>query len=551
MNRNRVYGIDLGTTYSCIASVDEHMKPVVARNSEGEATTPSVVFFENASNIVVGQGAKERAVVDPERVVHTVKRAMGNEHWAFTADGESYRPQDVSAFILKRLVRDAEAITGDQITDVVITCPAYFNPNQKAATKQAGEIAGLTVRYVIPEPTAAALAYGIEQTEDQLILVYDLGGGTFDVTLMHIQGGSIDVLATEGDHELGGKDWDERIVSYLAETFGAETGAPTSELLEDREMYQTLLTDAENVKKRLSSMESMPVRVQHGFEKTTVTLTRATFDELTADLLERTLTLTRQLVQQAAGRGLKVDKILLVGGSTYMPQVQAAVRGEFADIALLQFDPNEAVAKGAALFGLKCELDDQVNVWLLENAGVTDLGAATPGQRQSAAEAVGMDLGLPGQKVADFVATDLSLVTPKSFGIVVEDRALGRQVVANLIHKNDSVPVTREQRFGTLDDGQASVELRCMENVTVQPGRAVEVADSTELGVATVTFARPLPEGSPISVTFSLSRDGLLSLKGVDLTTGGEIEAQFQANSVMSDEELERARRRASGLALA
>jgi molecular chaperone DnaK len=245
MSGKRVYGIDLGTTYSCIAHVDEHGKPVVLQNAEGDSTTPSVVYFESADNIVVGQAAKEVVSIHPDLCVSTVKRSMGDPNWERTFQGQAYKPQDVSSFILRKVVGDTEKVTGDKIEDVVITCPAYFGVNEKEATKQAGIVAGLNVLYVIPEPTAAALAYGIEQTEDQVVLVYDLGGGTFDVTLIDIKAGEITVICTGGDRELGGKDWDDAVVSYLTQKFSEATGTPADALLEDMETYQELLNAAE------------------------------------------------------------------------------------------------------------------------------------------------------------------------------------------------------------------------------------------------------------------------------------------------------------------
>ncbi|HSK80486.1 MAG TPA: Hsp70 family protein, partial [Thermoanaerobaculia bacterium] len=294
MSGKRVYGIDLGTTYSCISHVDEHGKPVVLANAEGEMTTPSVVFFESPDNIVVGQSAKEVVSIHSDLCVSTIKRAMGDPHWERSFHGEVYKPQDISSFILRKVVGDAANLVGEKIEDVVITCPAYFGVNEKEATKQAGILAGLNVLYVIPEPTAAALAYGIEQTQDQVILVYDLGGGTFDITLIEIKTGQITVICTGGDHQLGGKDWDDAIVSYLTQKFEESTGTPADALLDDQETYQELLNAAERCKKTLSTRQSVTEAVRFGGERVKVDLTRETFDQITAGLLERTLSLTEQ-----------------------------------------------------------------------------------------------------------------------------------------------------------------------------------------------------------------------------------------------------------------
>jgi len=302
MSAKRVYGIDLGTTYSCISHVDEHGKPVVLANAEGEMTTPSVVYFESPDNIVVGQSAKEVVSIHPDLCVSTVKRAMGDPHWERSFHGQVYKPQDVSSFILRKVVGDAANLVGEKIEDVVITCPAYFGVNEKEATKQAGILAGLNVLYVIPEPTAAALAYGIEQDQDQVILVYDLGGGTFDITLIEIKTGQITVICTGGDHQLGGKDWDDAIVSYFTEKFAESTGTPADALLEDQETYQELLNAAERCKKTLSTRQSVTEAVRFGGERVKVDLTRETFDQITAPLLERTLSMTDQELAKAPRR---------------------------------------------------------------------------------------------------------------------------------------------------------------------------------------------------------------------------------------------------------
>ena len=552
MSGKRVYGIDLGTTYSCIAHVDEHGKPVVLQNAEGDSTTPSVVYFESADNIVVGQAAKEVVSIHPDLCVSTVKRSMGDPHWERTFYGQAYKPQDVSSFILRKLVGDAEKITGDKIEDVVITCPAYFGVNEKEATKQAGIVAGLNVLYVIPEPTAAALAYGIEQAEDQVILVYDLGGGTFDITLIEIKGGEITVICTGGDHQLGGKDWDDAVVSYFTEKFSEATGTPADALLEDMEAYQELLNAAEKCKKMLSSRQSVTEAVRFGGERVKVDLTRETFDQITAQYLERTLSLTDQELEKARQKGYtKIDKLLLVGGSTYMPQVIDSVKKRFP-FEVRQFDPNQAVAKGAAIFGYKCYLDEQIKIRVAgqtgQSADQVDLAKVdtTVIEKAQSEVAQAHGLSLPGLKAV--VEKKITNVTSKSFGVVVMNPQ-HREVVANLIEIDDAVPKTITNTFGTFDEGQIQVDLRCMENSLAQ--REVELGDCKELGQAVLAFAKPLPKDSPVEITFELGPDGLLKLHGRDLTTGKEIDAQFQTQSIMSREEEEAARSRNLALRVA
>jgi molecular chaperone DnaK len=552
MSGKRVYGIDLGTTYSCISHVDEHGKPVVLQNAEGDSTTPSVVYFESADNIVVGQAAKEVVSIHPDLCVSAVKRSMGDPNWERTFYGQAYKPQDVSSFVLRKLVGDAEKITGEKIEDVVITCPAYFGLNEKEATKQAGVVAGLNVLYVIPEPTAAALAYGIEQTEDQVILVYDLGGGTFDVTLIDIKAGEITVICTGGDRELGGKDWDDAVVSYFTQKFSEATGTPADALLEDMEAYQELLNAAEKCKKMLSSRQSVTEAVRFGGERVKVDLTRETFDQITGQYLERTLILTEQELEKARQKGYtKIDKLLLVGGSTYMPQVIESVKRRFP-FEVRQFDPNQAVAKGAAIFGYKCYLDEQIKIRVAgqtgQKADQVDLAAVDTSVIEKAQSEVAQahGLSLPGLKA--MVDRTITNVTSKSFGVVVMN-AQRREIVANLIEIDDAVPKTISNTFGTFEDGQIQVDLRCMENKL--PQGEVELGDCTELGQTVLPFGKALPKDSPIEVTFELGPDGLLKVHGRDLTTGREIDAKFQTQSIMSREEEDAAKSRNLALRVA
>jgi molecular chaperone DnaK len=547
----RVYGIDLGTTYSCIACVDEYGKPVVIPNSEGDATTPSVVYFETAGNVVVGQTAKDVAKVYEDRVVSRVKRAMGDSSWVFDCFDQTYTPQEISAQILRKVVGDAEQETGEHIEDVVITCPAYFGINEKEATKQAGEIAGLNVLYVIPEPTAAAIAYGLDLTQEQVVLVYDLGGGTFDVTIIHIREGGIEVIATDGERELGGADWDSDIADYLAQELEAKTGVPSSQVLADAETYQELLVDAEHAKKTLSSRTSHSQRVQFESYREMIELTREKFEEITAPRLEQTVSQTLAVIARARDKGYeKIDTLLLVGGSTYMPQVMGRIQAELPDIPVKRTDPNQIVAKGAALFGYRCQLNQEIDIRVSErlskDGGVPESEDAEGAMREQVQREVASEHGmaLPGLK--KLVDTEIINVSSKSFGIKVLN-ANAREVVTNLVFVDDKVPQTITRAFPTAYDNQDSVVLEVYENYDRTPGAMLDPeGDGLKLlGDTELTFLRALPKGSPIEVTFELTPDGLLRVHGLDKTTSQEIQAQFETESILSAEAVAEAKSRA------
>jgi molecular chaperone DnaK (HSP70) len=548
---SKVYGIDLGTTYSCIASVDEYGKAEVHHNSEGQPTTPSVVYFEDDTNICVGKTAKDVAALYPDLVISAVKRSMGEPDWKYTHNETQYTPQHISSFILKKLVEDAQSqlVDGSKITDVVITCPAYFGFNQKEATKQAGEIAGLNVLYVIPEPTAAAIAYGVDLTQDQIILVYDLGGGTFDVTLISIKPNEIKVICTGGDDRLGGKNWDEILANWLAEQFAMETGGTAQELIDDPETWQELLKAAEETKVSLSTRTSVEQAIRHGTARVKVKITIDKFDELTAHLLERTFSLTDILLERGKEKGYpKIDRLLLVGGSTYMPQVKSRVAQKYA-FEVLQFDPNQAVAKGAALFGYKCQLDAEIRIAIAEETGQSpenvDIEKVTQEQIDDAATTVAQRHGISKPTLKGLTEQIIRNVSSKSFGIVVVDPKDQKNIerVQNLITIDDEVPTKVTQQFGTHENNQTGVLLRCMENVhRLGDDDLTEISDSTEIGHAELRFDRPLPQDSPVEITFSLTADGLLTVHGLDLTTNKEIEAVFETAAILSQEEVEKSK---------
>ncbi|WP_165243639.1 Hsp70 family protein [Paludisphaera soli] len=539
----RVFGIDLGTTYSVISYVDEHGKAVVVPNQESERITPSVVLFDGES-VIVGDTAKESAKVEPHRVVARVKQHMGDPNFVFESEGKTYNAEDVSSFILRKVVGDAEVALGEPITDVVITCPAYFGTPEREATANAGRLAGLNVRAVLNEPTAAAIAYGLEQASDQTVLVYDLGGGTFDVTMIEIKDRLIRVVCTGGDHRLGGALWDEAVVMYLAEQFREQTGEE-SDPLDDPEVLNDLTLQAERGKKTLSQRDKAPFRVTHAGKQARVELDRAKFEEVTKHLLDRTIELTREMLEDARAKGSAAfDKIILVGGATRMPQVRDRIVAEF-NVEPETYDPDEAVAKGAALYGLKESLQQGVQGILAADAGAggsadddrapIDLAEVPEAEVAEALDRLERQLGftLTGP-VRELVGTKIVNVLSKSLGVVALDDAR-KEVVVYLLPRNTEVPFERSTDFGTDADNQAAVDIRVMSGERDSP----EPADCQEVGVATLNLPERLPAHSPIRVKFTITRDGRLNVSAVDLTAGGAIEVDFQTEAVSDSEAVE------------
>ena len=543
----RIYGIDLGTTYSCIAYVDENGKPVVLHNFEGDLTTPSVVHFESADNVVVGKEAKNACKLFPERVVEFVKRNMGDPTFSYEVDGVAYKPEAVSSLILRKLVGDAAQALGEEIKDVVITCPAYFGNNEREATRNAGELAGLNVHLILNEPTAAAICYGLDkQKDDQVVLVYDLGGGTFDVTVIALQQGDIQVVVTGGDHSLGGKDWDDRLTNYLAECFQSEHASETSPL-DDKYSAQELAKAAEDAKKALSAREKYPLMVSHNGKRTRVELTRETFDQITSDLLERTVELTRSLLDEAKAKGFsRIDQILLVGGSSKMPSVARRIEEAFGQPAQL-FEPDLAVAKGAAVMGVKILAGEMIKEEVARQSGMdkdaVDLEQVDQRKLETAAQAVSSTMGgvlrLPGRDLVEIVKRRITNVSSKGFGVVVvKDLETMEEEVAYLIHHNTALPAeVVETGFTTLHDNQRSVEVRIMEQAgqTESP----ELSDNKPIGEGEITGLPPnLPAGSPIHVTFRLEEDGTLQVTAVEPMSGATLQLNITVEGVMSSEEV-------------
>lgn len=537
----RIFGIDLGTTYSSIAYVDEYGKSVILPNAENQRVTPSVVFFDGDS-IVVGEVAKECSKLYPNEVVSFIKRSMGEPDYIFEYKGKSYRPEEISSFILRKVVQDAEAALGEKITDAVITCPAYFGINEREATRVAGEIAGLNVRQIINEPTAAAIAYGAaEPSEKKVVLVYDLGGGTFDITMIEIRIDSIEVICTGGDHNLGGKDWDDRIVTYLVQEFQRAIGSE-EDILEDPDTWQDLQLSAERSKKILSQRDKTPISITHGGERIKVVLERDKFEEITQDLLERTIVFTQEMLQDARAKGYnEFDEIILVGGATRMPRVSERLKEDFG-VNVKMFDPDEAVAKGAAIYGWKLSLNDglvkriaEKSIKGIDHDSVIDL---TPDlivkeMAQEVADAVGYTIGAVKKS-----RVNIKDVTSKSFGVVVRNPE-DRELVYNLIVKNTSVPVDVTKAFFTAVSNQETVLIRIMENETKD--ETVSLNESMEIGTAVLHLPSGLPAEQPIEISFKLNEEGRLQITAVETKESRSVNVAVETKSVIHGKELDEA----------
>ena len=493
---SKIIGIDLGTTNSCVA-VLEGGEAVVIANAEGARTTPSVVAFSKTGERMVGQVAKRQAVTNADRTIASIKRHMG-ENYKVTIDGKNYTPQEISAMILQKLKADAEAYLGQSVTEAVITVPAYFSGAQRQATKDAGKIAGLEVKRIINEPTAAALAYGLDKESEQTIMVYDLGGGTFDVSILEIGDGVVEVKSTSGDTHLGGDDFDERIMEYLVAEFKKAEGI---DLSKDKVAMQRLKEAAEKAKIELSGVTSTAINLPYitadatGPKHLDVTLSRAKFNELTADLVQRTLKPVNQALSDAGMKPSDLDKVLLVGGSTRIPAVQEAVKGITGKEGFKGINPDECVALGAAIQG-----------------------------------------GVLTGDVQDILLLD---VTPLSLGI----ETMGG-VFTRLIERNTTIPTRKSQIFSTAADSQTSVEVHVLQ------GEREMAAYNKTLGRFQLGGIAPAPRGVPqIEVTFDVDANGIVKVSAKDLGTGKEANISITASTNLSQEDIDKAVREAEQFA--
>ena len=484
----KTIGIDLGTTNSCVAVI-EGGEPVVIANAEGARTTPSVVAFSKDGERMVGQVAKRQAITNPDRTVASIKREMGTAH-KVTIDGKSYTPQEISAMILQKLKSDAEAYLGETVTQAVITVPAYFTDAQRQATKDAGKIAGLDVKRIINEPTAAALSYGVDKEKDQKVMVYDLGGGTFDVSIIEMGDGVQEVLATAGNNRLGGDDFDKRIIDWMVASFKTETGI---DLSQDKVAMQRLKEAAEKSKIELSGVTTSNINLpfitadQTGPKHLDLTLTRAKFDELTSDLVEATMGPVRSALQDSGLQIGQIDKVLMVGGSSRIPAVQDAVKKLIGKEPFKGINPDECVAIGAAI-----------------------------------------QAGVLGGEVEGLLLLD---VTPLSLGV----ETMGC-VMTKIIDRNTTIPTKKSQIFSTAADNQTQVEINVLQ------GEREFARDNKQLGLFALTGIAPAMRGIPqIEVTFDIDANGIVNVSAKDLGTGKEQKITISNSTSMSKEDIDKA----------
>ena len=484
----KTIGIDLGTTNSCVAVI-EGGEPVVIANAEGARTTPSVVAFSKDGERMVGQVAKRQAITNPDRTVASIKREMGTAH-KVTIDGKSYTPQEISAMILQKLKSDAEAYLGETVTQAVITVPAYFTDAQRQATKDAGKIAGLDVKRIINEPTAAALSYGVDKEKDQKVMVYDLGGGTFDVSIIEMGDGVQEVLATAGNNRLGGDDFDKRIIDWMVASFKTETGI---DLSQDKVAMQRLKEAAEKSKIELSGVTTSNINLpfitadQTGPKHLDLTLTRAKFDELTSDLVEATMGPGRSALQDSGLKIGQIDKVLMVGGSSRIPAVQDAVKKLIGKEPFKGINPDECVAIGAAI-----------------------------------------QAGVLGGEVEGLLLLD---VTPLSLGV----ETMGG-VMTKIIDRNTTIPTKKSQIFSTAADNQTQVEINVLQ------GEREFARDNKQLGLFALTGIAPAMRGIPqIEVTFDIDANGIVNVSAKDLGTGKEQKITISNSTSMSKEDIDKA----------
>lgn len=531
----QVFGIDLGTTYSAVAHIDDFDRPTVVPNDINEATTPSAVYFESEENVVVGVEAKNMAEIEPEAVVQFVKRFMGRrDEFLFEFDGRQYEPEEISAIILKGLAEKARQTLDADISDVVITVPAYFDEAQRVATRNAGVMAGLNVLDIVNEPIAAAFSYGVQNRDtEETILVYDLGGGTFDVSVIRVDSEGVRIQVTGGNHELGGKDWDDRLISYLATAFEEENGVNP---LTDPHAHQELRMKAEAVKKRLSQKTKDPFTFSFAGNHSRIEVTREKFEEISADLLDQTIQTTRETLEELKEKtgSDTIDRILLVGGSSLMPMVKDRVDSEFGIESQIH-DPAECVAKGAAVWAVKARIDN-----LAEAVGYDP--QTGEGDKEAFEEVLESEmddlsvrdrefyLGLPGKTGGN--------VSSHTYGLLAWDQ--GMEIVVPLIIRNTEIPFILESQpgqFGTAEDNQSTIEIVMMES----DGDSLDPDDCKEIGRGTVELPPGITRGSEVEIRFDYAGDGTMTLSAREITSSSECEVSIVRSGIMDPDQVQSA----------
>ena len=505
-------GIDLGTTYSCLAYIDEDGDPVVEKNFEQEDTTPSVILFNENGEIIVGSPAKDMSMMyPPERVITAIKRQMGQDY-EVDIDGEKYNPIMLSAVILRKMINDFNENHGCDVKKAVITCPAYFGQNERDATKTAGTIAGLDDVTVINEPTAAAISFGFGNAADgkKRVLVYDLGGGTFDVTVLEIDGSSFTAVATDGERLLGGKDWDIAISKIIKEKVAEETGMETEALDEDSEITQALINDSETIKKRLTTAESTKGTLTAGGQKVVYTVTRDEFEAATAGLVQSTVEIIERVLGSKDFTMADIDDVILVGGSSRMPQVKNAILAKFPDAQIKVVDPDQSVAKGASLFAKS-------------NAGAPVEGTVDPVTGEAAVAAEGV--------------LSVHNVLSKTFGIkaIYED---GTEMISNIIFRNEVLPIESVKTYYPVDDGQTTIKVEIYEDAAMNDtdGKKTAVIDAAPVGEFMMELPADVTKNTPITVKFTATDEGILiaAVDCMDEHTDYQIENDLK----MSEEDI-------------
>ncbi|MGW5110194.1 Hsp70 family protein [Nocardia sp. NPDC004123] len=545
-----VYGIDLGTTNSAIATIDADGRPEVLIGLNGEPTVPSVVLFASATDHVVGEGARRQARLDPDHVCTLVKRRMGDAEWRFGAHGQLWSAPAVSSLILKSLAADAEFAGGEPVRRVVITVPAYFGDEERRATIQAGTYAGFEVAGVLSEPIAAALSYGFGRLDGgieigasparETVLVYDLGGGTFDATVIELADRRISVLAVEGDHQLGGADWDERLALHLSQRFCA-ANPDAEDPLDDSVGSQLLVLAAEQAKRELTTADSTEVVIAHDGARAVIPLTRDELEAMTASLMRRTVYLTKAVLAAAGQRGVRqVDRLLLVGGSSRMPMVAEQLHKEFGLIGELR-DPDLSVARGAALYGEKLEMERLVAADLVTRGRLRDgagLSEADPGDLEASLARVADSFGQPVSLVRRMIEIQVDTVVSRGFGVLALDPFNGL-AASWLVHRNQTLPIRVRRSYGTVRADQDQIELTIVE----QQGQAASTRpeDTKVLVEGRIRDIPPgYPEGSEVRVTFEMGFDGVLHVTAYHVDADLPLTLSVQTGATLSQADVER-----------